>query len=102
MSRFQTALLKHDFIIQYKKRSDMPADYLSRLPATTVIAAFDPFQTDLPELQREEPFAKNLLYFGKHNRWPDHLSKSEANYHADLLKRIFNDKDRILWVQLTD
>ncbi len=80
----------------------MPADYLSRLPATTVIAAFDPFQTDLPELQREEPFAKNLLYFGKHNRWPDHLSKSEANYHADLLKRIFNDKDRILWVQLTD
>ncbi len=33
MNRFQTALLEHDFIIQYKKGSDMPADYLSRLPA---------------------------------------------------------------------
>ncbi len=58
----------------------MPADYLSRLPATTnepVIAAFDPFQTDLAELQREEPFAQNMLYFGKHNRWPSHLSKSD-------------------------
>jgi len=105
MSQFQTALLEHDFIIQYKKGSDIPADYLSRLPATTndsVIAAFDPFQTDLPKLQREEPYAKNMLYFGKHNRWPDHLSKYEANYHADLLKRMFHDKDRILWVRLTD
>jgi hypothetical protein len=49
MNRFQTALLEHDCIIQYKKGSDMPADHLSRLPATTnepVIAAFDPFQTD--------------------------------------------------------
>ncbi len=27
--------LEHDFIIQYKKGSDMPADYLSRLPAST-------------------------------------------------------------------
>ncbi len=46
MNRFQTALLEHDFIIQYKKGSDMPADYLSRLPATTselIIAAFDRF-----------------------------------------------------------
>ncbi len=105
MNQFQTALLEHDFIIQYKKGSDMPADYLSRLSATTsepVIAAFDPFQTDLAELQREEPFAQNMLYFGKHNRWPDHLSKSEANYHADLLKRMFHDKEGILWVQLND
>jgi hypothetical protein len=64
MNRFQTALLKHGFIIQYKKGSDMPADYLSRLPATIsepIIAAFDPFQTDLAELQREEPFAQNIL-----------------------------------------
>jgi hypothetical protein len=54
MNQFQTALLEHDFIIQYKKGSDMPADYLSRLPATTsepVIAAFDPFQVNLAELQ---------------------------------------------------
>jgi len=29
MNHFQTALLVHDFVIQYKKGSDMPADYLS-------------------------------------------------------------------------
>jgi hypothetical protein len=83
----------------------MLADYLSRLPATAnepIIAAFDPFQTDLAELQREEPFAQNILYFGKHNQWPPHLSKIEANLHADLLKKMFHDKEGILWVQLTD
>jgi hypothetical protein len=32
-----------------------------------------------------------MVYYGKHNQWPDHLSKSEANYHADLLKRLFHD-----------
>ena len=43
MNRFQTALLEHDFVIQYKKGSDMPADYLSRLPASSdqpIVAAF--------------------------------------------------------------
>ncbi len=83
----------------------MPADYLSRLPATTntlVIAAFDPFQTDLAELQRKEPFAQNIFYFGKHNQWPPHLSKVEANLHADLLKKMFDDKEGILCVRLTD
>jgi hypothetical protein len=34
LNRLQTALLEHDFIIQYKKGSNMPADYLSRLPGT--------------------------------------------------------------------
>jgi hypothetical protein len=74
MNRFQTALLEHDFIIQYKKGSDMPADYLSRLPVSTpesnkeaIIAAFDPFQTDLPDLQREESYITNMFYLDKHN-----------------------------------
>jgi len=105
MNLFQTALLEHDFIIQYKTGSNMLADYLSRLPATTsepIIAAFNPFQTDLAEVQREEPFAQNILYYGKHNQWPPHLSKTEANYHADLLTKIFHDKEGILWVRLTD
>ncbi len=72
MNRFQTALLKHDFIIQYKKGSDMPADFLSRLQASSeasindVIAAFDPFQTDLPDLQREEPYIQKALFYEKY------------------------------------
>jgi len=32
LNRLQTALLEHEFVIQYIKGSNMPADYLSRLP----------------------------------------------------------------------
>ena len=73
MNRFQTALLEHDFVIQYKKGSDMPADYLSRLPATSdqqVIAAFDPFQPNLPTLQREEEYFRKIKYFMANQQWP--------------------------------
>jgi hypothetical protein len=54
MNQFQTALLEHDFMIQYKKGSTMPADYLAQLPATTndfIVGAFNPFQPGLAELQ---------------------------------------------------
>jgi hypothetical protein len=48
MNQLETALLEHDFLIQYKKGSTMPANYLSWLPGTkdsiTSILAFDPFQ----------------------------------------------------------
>jgi hypothetical protein len=47
MNQLQTALLEHDFVIQYKKGSNMLADYLSRLPgakeAVASILAFDAF-----------------------------------------------------------
>ncbi len=52
MNRFQTALLEHDFIIQYKKGSDMPADYLSRLPAP-------PPNQSLPPSILSRPIYKN-------------------------------------------
>ncbi len=54
MNRLQTALLEHDFVIQYKKGSNMPADYLSRLPGAKVSIAFDPFQADLYDLQMQD------------------------------------------------
>ena len=63
LNRLQTALLEHDFVIQYKKGAIMPADYLSRLPTLQVqnveatVAAFDPFQPDLSKLQ--VPFQVN-------------------------------------------
>ncbi len=57
LNRLQTALLEHYFVIQYKKGSNMPADYLSRLPGAkeTVasISTFDPYQTDLSDLQMQ-------------------------------------------------
>jgi hypothetical protein len=105
MNRFQTALLEHDFLIQYKKGSDMPADYLSRLPASDtdqVIAAFDPFQPGLGDLQKDEDFAKNIRHWGRTKQWPNHSSKKYANSHADLIRKMFHDKDGILWVRLDD
>jgi hypothetical protein len=47
-----SALLKHNFIRQYKIGSNIPADYFSHFPSkqgynSTQVAAFDPFKTDL-------------------------------------------------------
>jgi RNase H-like domain found in reverse transcriptase len=89
----QMVLLEHDFIIQYKKGSDMTAVYLW-LPATVnnlVIAAFNPFQTGLAKLKREEGFAKNIHHFGQTKKWPAHLSKKEVNAHMELLQKMFHD-----------
>jgi hypothetical protein len=45
-------------MIQYKKGSNMPANYLSSLPGAkdniASISAFDPFQTDLYDLQMKD------------------------------------------------
>jgi len=58
LNTLQTALLEHDFVIQYKKGSNMPADYLSRLPgakdAVASISAFDPFHGDLYDVQLQD------------------------------------------------
>jgi hypothetical protein len=32
-----------------------------------------------------------MLYYGKHHKWPEHVSRSEANYTDDLLRRLFHD-----------
>jgi len=54
MNRLQAALLEHNFIIQCKKGNIMLADYLLRLPSShhKFIAALDPFQTNLQDLQK--------------------------------------------------
>jgi hypothetical protein len=61
LNRLQTALLEHDFVVQYKKGTSMPPDYLSRLPSLPVnsveipeVCAFDPFTPDLQMLQRQD------------------------------------------------
>jgi hypothetical protein len=67
LNRLQTALLEHDFVIQYKKGSNMLADYLSRLLGTkeaiASISAFDPFQADLCDLQMQDDDLQMLQTF---------------------------------------
>ncbi len=82
MNRLQAALLKHDFVVQYKKGTTMPADYLSRLPSfpqeqINEIAAFDPFQPDLPNLQNQDSDLQAIFQFIKTGIWQTHLSKSQ-------------------------
>ncbi len=66
LKRLQTALLEHDFVIQYKNWSNMLADYLSRLPGAkeniASISAFDPFQADL--------YDQGIQTFRNTNQWP--------------------------------
>ncbi len=69
MNRLQSALLEHDFVIQYKKGAIMPADYLSRLPSTNqnqlaeITQCFDPFQPKLIDLQKANPDLQKMNHF---------------------------------------
>jgi hypothetical protein len=106
LNRLQTALLEHDFVIQYKKGSNMPADYLSRLPGAkdtiASISVFDPFQTDLYDLQMKDEELQILQTFMTKNEWPPKLSKQEQNYYKIMADRVFQDKNKVVWVRLDD
>ena len=98
LNRLQTALLEHDFVIQYKKGSNMPADYLSRLPGAkeTVasISAFDPFQADLYDLQMQDEVLQTIQTFKNKIHWPPHLSKQDQAYYKTLTDKVFQDKKK--------
>ncbi len=75
MNRLQTALLEHDFVIQYKKGSNMPVDYLSRLPGAK--ENFDPFQADLYDLQMQDNILQGVQTFRNTNQWPQTIPKED-------------------------
>jgi RNase H-like domain found in reverse transcriptase len=84
LNRLQTALLEHNFLVQYKKGINMRADYLSWLPSLPVnsieapaIAAFDPFNPDLQLLQCQDQDLQAIFSFIKHGNWQDTLSKQK-------------------------
>ncbi len=102
MNRLQTALLEQDFVIQYKKGSNMPADYQSRLPGTkeavSSISAFDLFRADLFDLQMKDKHLQMLQHFMTKNEWPAHLSKQDRNYLQNLADKAFEYKNKVVWV----
>jgi hypothetical protein len=106
LNRLQTALLEHDFVIQYRKGSNMPADYLSRLPGTkdaiASISAFHPFQADLYDLQMQDDDLQMLQTFMTKNVWPSNLTKQDQIYYKTLAERSFQDKNKVVWVRLND
>jgi hypothetical protein len=80
----------YDFIIQYKKGSEMPADFLSR----NVLDEIDVFSPDLPLLQARDEFANAVIEFLQHNKKP--ADKKKAAYIANVAKQCFLE-DGILW-----
>ncbi len=103
LNRLQSSLLKHDFIIQYKKGSNTPADYLSRLPSITYkIAAFDPFQVDLAHLQKQDPILKMPDNAFRTRLWPSDISQQDGkNYLLSIGRKNYQDKNKLVWLQLS-
>jgi hypothetical protein len=105
LNRLQTALLEHDFVIQYKKGSNMPANYLSRLPGAkeTVasISAFDPFQADLYNLQMQNEVLQGIQMFRNTNQWPQTRPKQDCAYYTSMMDKLFQDKNKVVWVRLS-
>jgi hypothetical protein len=101
-NRLQGALLEHDFVIQHKKGTIMPADHLSRISSTNpdIIAAFNPFQVDLLELQKSDYQLQllNKFILSTMSTWPNHLPKSEVNYLKKLAPKLFQDQHKIMWI----
>jgi hypothetical protein len=109
LNRLQTALLEHDIVVQYKKGTNMTADYLSRLPSLPVnsiaaseIAAFDPFNPDLQLLQHQDHGLQAIFHFIKHGSWLDTLSKQKIRVLAALAPKVFFDKNKLAWIRLED
>jgi hypothetical protein len=109
LNRLQTALLEHDFVVQYKKGTNMPADYLSRLPSVPVsaieapaVAAFDPFMPDLKLLQRQDQGLQAIFQFLKTNEWPSSITKQTIKNLATLAPKVFFDKNKLARIWLED
>jgi len=104
--RLQTPLLEHEFVIQYKKGLNIPADYLSRLPGTkdaiASISAFDPFQAELYDLQIQDDNLQMLQTGMTKNEWPPNISNQDKSYYETLAERAFQDKNKVVWVRLND
>ena len=66
------------------------------------IAAFYPFQSDLYDLQMKEETLlivyKGMTFY----EWSTNISKTKHNYLQALAQRLFEDKNKIIWVWLHD
>ncbi len=83
----------------------MPADYLSRLPSfpqeahtNNIIAAFDPVQPNLPQLQNQDSDLQAIFQFLQTGKWQDHLTKRQTRTLAALAPKVFFDKNKLAWI----
>jgi len=93
-------------VIQYKKGSNLPADYLFRLPGAkdniASISAFDPFQEDLYDLQMQDEILQGIQTFRNTGKWPQIILKQDQAYYMAMIEKLFQDKNKLVWVWLND
>jgi hypothetical protein len=86
MNRLHSALLEHDFMIQYIKGTILPADYLSRLPSTNsdqlaeATQCFDPFQPELIDFQKAYPDLQKMNHLRTKGEWPAYVTKADGRF----------------------
>jgi hypothetical protein len=84
----------------------MLVDYLSRLlgakETVTSISAFDPFQTDLYDLQKQDEVLQDIQMFRNTNQWPQSISKQDQAYYTSMIDKVFQDKNKVVWVRLSN
>jgi hypothetical protein len=102
LNPLQTALLEHDFVVQYKKGAIMPADYLSRLPTLQVqnvaatVAAFNPFQPDLSNCNFKTQTFKPYTCFSRIVNGCHILQKDKSTRYQLFLKKLSLTKTSLL------
>jgi len=90
LNRLTHKMNEYDFIIQYKKGAEMPADFLSR----NVLEEIQIFTPDLPLLQQRDEFAAAVVKFLQVKQLP--ANKHQAAYIARIAPSCFLE-DGILW-----
>ena len=100
LNRLQLAMLEYDFVIQYKKGINMPADFLSRSKIDE-IAAIDPFSKTLAHEQAIEPDVIKLKFFHEKGAWPAGTSNADIRKLQPLLSNFFV-RDGCIWIRLSD
>jgi hypothetical protein len=103
----QSAHLKHDHHpIQkwVKHASQLPIMTSATEKADKInsIAAFDPFQADLYHLQMKNKTLQTLLKSISTGTWSNDINKQDCNYLQILADRVFQDKNKIMWVRLNN
>ena len=93
LNRLKQKMNEFDFIIQYKKGSEMPADFLSR----NVLEEIQIFTPQLPQLQADDEFAHAVFSFLQKGKLPTDARK--AAYVAKIAPSCFLE-DNILWRRL--
>jgi len=104
MNRLQAAMLEYEFVIQYKKGENMPADFFSRQFSNTSISsvtdAFDPFQPNLVELQKEDQDLQIIDHFLHTGKWNQNIAKQRLNTLVKVQNKVFQDKNKVVWIKL--